>query len=76
LPFSFFPYIKHDEKFPADDLGARSLSTFLLSNKIAVHGIVVLDMISWRKNKTDSIVQINSGRRLTSFCFGAFWYVF
>ncbi len=47
-------------------MGARALSTFLLSSNQSVAAIVVMDMISWRKSKSDSIVQINAGRSTKS----------
>ncbi len=61
------------EEFPADDLGARALDDFLMRQNIGVFGVVVMDMISWRRNASDTIVQVNSGRSkeslLLSSCF-------
>ena len=61
------------EEFPADDLGARALDNYLMAGNVSVYGIVVLDMISWRRNASDTVVQVNSGRSkaslLLSSCF-------
>ena len=48
------------EEFPADDLGARVATSGWLRRKQAIGGIVLLDMIAYRK-KRDPIFQINAG---------------
>ena len=59
------------EEFPGDDVGARAVVTFLLSKAIDVYGIIVLDMLSWRKSDTDRIVQINSGKNVNSLALSS-----
>jgi hypothetical protein len=54
------------EEFPADDLGARALDDWLMRSQVPVHGVVVMDMISWRRNASDTVVQVNSGRSKAS----------
>jgi hypothetical protein len=59
------------EEFPADDLGARALDEYLMATATSVHGIVVLDMLSWRRNTSDTIVQVNSGRSAQSLALAS-----
>lgn len=48
------------EEFPGDDLGARELMRRLLKAQKKIGGIVLLDMIAWRR-KNDPVFQINAG---------------
>lgn len=48
------------EEFPADDLGARIFTERMLKEKRDIKGIVLLDMIGWRK-ENDRIFQVNPG---------------
>lgn len=46
------------EEFPGDDLGARKLVSHMLHGKIEVGGVVLIDMIGFRR-RGDRIFQIN-----------------
>ncbi|MBL9006385.1 MAG: M28 family peptidase [Myxococcales bacterium] len=48
------------EEFPGDDLGARVATSHWLQRKQDITGIVLLDMIAYRK-KNDPLFQINAG---------------
>lgn len=53
------------EEFPGDDLGARIATSGWLRNKQELGGIVLLDMIGYRK-RNDRIFQINAGKSADS----------
>lgn len=57
------------EEFPADDLGARHFLAYLMKEKIDIKGLVLIDMIGFRK-KGDSVFQINLGKQEESKGFG------
>lgn len=49
------------EEYPPDDMGVRHLMMQLLKTKTPIKGMVLMDMISWRRNSSDTIFQINAG---------------
>lgn len=54
------------EEFPADGLGGRALDAMLLLQGWTPKAVVVLDMLSWRANASDTIFQVNAGDSLSS----------
>lgn len=60
FPREIWLYHLTGEEFPGDDLGARVATSGWLRRKQAIGGIVLLDMIGYRK-KPDRIFQINAG---------------
>lgn len=48
------------EEFPGDDLGARIAASHWLKRKQDITGIILLDMIAYRK-KNDPLFQVNAG---------------
>ncbi len=53
------------EEFPADDLGARRLISRLLADGQRIRGLVLMDMIGFRK-PGDPIFQVNAGESAES----------
>lgn len=48
------------EEFPGDDLGARHLVSMYLTSKQDIRGLVLMDMIGYRK-RGDATFQVNAG---------------
>ncbi|MCX5792895.1 MAG: M28 family peptidase [Elusimicrobia bacterium] len=53
------------EEFPADDLGARYFISELLASRTDIGGLVLLDMIGWRKHG-DQVFQLSAGESARS----------
>lgn len=49
------------EEYPADDLGIRRMLSTFLNHRQDFAGMILMDMIAWRKSPNDTIFQINAG---------------
>ncbi|HTL12925.1 MAG TPA: M28 family peptidase, partial [Bdellovibrionota bacterium] len=58
------------EEYPADDLGARELVSWLKRTHWSVRGFWVMDMIGWRA-EGDRLVQISAGDGAEAMAFAA-----
>ena len=69
------------EEYPSDDLGCRHFLTAVLKGAnlppwatpgMPIAGVLLMDMIAWRRNETDLVFQINSGVDAASRLFAKY----